>query len=102
MNINACPHCNNFWFGFWAKISLGPERKRRCRNCDGVVSASKSYGTAHLLTLGLIPLFFCLLSIAIADSASAGWWMPVAGILVGVMFELWLYYRAVPLVAHTT
>lgn len=49
--------------------------------------------------LGLIPLLFCIVAIAVADSPSApGAWWPALGTLSGILLELWLYYRLVPLV----
>jgi hypothetical protein len=101
MSINTCPHCNNYQFGFWAKVSLSPRRKRQCQSCRGYVSVSKYRSALHLLTLGVIPLIFCLLAISITNSSSRTWWLlPVAGIVIGVLLELWLYYRSVPLVAR--
>jgi hypothetical protein len=101
MSCNMCPHCNEHRFGLWAKLALNPRRASRCPLCDGPVSVSKRSSALNVLLLGAMPLLFCLLAIAIANSSSAsGWLLPAIGVAIGVGLELWLYYRAVPLVAH--
>ena len=99
MSHNHCPHCSRSPFGFWAKITLRPGQPRKCRHCGGVVSVSRRHGMLKMLMIGAVPLGACLLVIALTDG-STGWLLPVAGIVAGVLLELWLYHRLTPLVAH--
>ena len=88
---------------FWEKISLGPARTLKCNSCRRPVGVIWLHSLIHILALGLTPLLLVLTVLVILDSSEAGWFgivIPAAAVALGVAFELWLYYRFVPLVAR--
>ena len=103
MHPQQCPHCKQHCLGFWAKLGLGPARKKACASCGKMVGVSWLQSTLHFLILGFIPLLFVLLAITLLDSATSNWLtfaLPILGVAAGTATEAWLYYWFVPLVGR--
>ena len=100
MARQLCPHCNDYCLSFWSKTALGPARKMPCASCRKMVSVPWLQSTIHFLALGLIPLLIVLAVITIVGNTGLALVLALVGVIIGSAFEIWLYYRLVPLVAR--
>ena len=103
MKQSPCPHCGNDpGLGLWQKLTLGRTRVARCRACGRAVAVDWLASTIVLTLSGVAPLTLLLLSIALADGASARVQtaLVLLSVAVGTAVQGWIHYRFVPLVAR--